>query len=82
MYPKIRFTEIIAGSLGQVKQAEGIFWRLTWKVDGKTKCRYVRLDELDRIRKGVKAYQEAKEILKKVAESNLTQVFGGRKNDS
>ena len=79
MAQKIQFSLLIPGNLGQVRERGGTFWHLTWKQNGKTVSRYIRLDEVNRVRKGVKAYARAKEVLKNTAETNLQRLFKERK---
>lgn len=74
--------DIYSGSLCQIKKPGGlVFWHLTWKKDNRTVTRYVRLDEVPKIKKGLKAYKKAKKDLQRIAASNLTKLMAGRKND-
>jgi hypothetical protein len=80
MYQQIKFSELIAGTICKIKKKAGTFWHLTWKEDNKTISRYVRLEELPRIKRGVKAYYRAKQLLKKIALNNLKRLFFMRKS--
>ena len=80
MYPKIKFSELIPGNLGRVKEPGGIFWHLTWKEKTKTVSRYIRLNEVDSVQKGVRAYRDAKAAIKKAANANLKRLFQRRKS--
>lgn len=79
MYPKIKFFQLILGTLAKVKEKGGAFWHLTWKEKKKTKTRYIRLNEVDIVRKGIKAYKDAKASIDKVAKANLKRLFQKRR---
>lgn len=82
MNPKINFEKLYCGSLSEISKPGGkVFWHLTWKSDNRTVTRYIRLEEVAEIRRGIKAYQKAKADLQKAASVNLTRLMGGRKND-
>ncbi len=80
MYPKIRFGDLIPGNLCSFKNHGATFWRLTWKEKQKTKTRYIRLDEVDDVRRGVEAYAEAKAALERVARANLQRMLDKRRS--
>lgn len=75
MYQQIKFSELIAGTLCKIKRKAGVFWHLTWKENNKTISRYIRLEELSKIKRGLKAYSKAKRLLKKAAVNNLKRLF-------
>lgn len=78
MYPKIPFSELILGTLAKVKEAGGSFWHLTWKEKQKTITRYIRLNEVKKVQKGIKAYKEAKATIDRIARTNLNRLFQKR----
>ena len=75
MYQQIKFSELIAGTLCKIEKTTGVFWHLTWKENNKTVSRYIRLEELPQIKRGVKAYYKAKQLLKKVALNPTSSFF-------
>lgn len=79
MRTKIQFSELIPGTLVSVKEKGGAFWHLTWKEKQKTKTRYIRISEVDKVKKGIRAYKKAKTTIDKVAKANLAQLFKKRK---
>jgi hypothetical protein len=82
MKPKINFENLYCGSISKIIRKENVFWHLTWKKNKKTVTRYIRLDEVKRIQKGIKAYQKAKADLQKIATANLTKLMEGRTHDN
>lgn len=73
--------ELYCGTLCQVHKPDGkVFWHLTWKEDNRTVTRYIRLEEVPVIRKGIKAFQKAKNDLQRTATANLTRLMKGRKS--
>lgn len=81
MKPKINFETLYCGSICQINRHGNIFWHLTWKSNNRTITRYIRLDEVKKIRKGIKAYQKAKADILRIATSNLNKLMEERKND-
>lgn len=52
-------------------EPHGPAWRLTWKENKKTKIFYVRLQEVQLVKKGTLQHKKAKKLLKKIAFLNL-----------
>jgi hypothetical protein len=78
MNNKIDLESVLPGTLSRVSSTRGEFFHLTWKESGKTVTRYVRLDEVKTVEKGIKLYQKAKEILDRAARKNLSALFKAR----
>lgn len=74
--------DLFCGTLCQIRKPHGkVFWHLTWKSGDRTVTRYVRLDEVSRIKKGIAAYHRAKAELQRIASRNLSKLMAGRKYD-
>ena len=82
MKQKIDYEILYCGSISQVTRNGKVFWHLTWKKDNRTVTRYIRLDEVKKIQKGIKAYQKAKADLQKIATANLERLMEERNNDN
>jgi len=82
MKPKIIFENLFCGSISQINRNGNTFWHLTWKNNNRTVTRYIRLDEVKKIQKGIKAYQKAKADIQKIATDNLTKLMEERNNDN
>jgi hypothetical protein len=82
MHPKINFENLYCGSICAIKRKGKVFWHLTWKQNNRTITRYIRLDEVKKIKKGIAAYQKAKADLQRIATNNLTRLMEGRNNDN
>ena len=80
MNPKIIFENLYCGTICQVKRRGSVFYHLTWKNNNRTVTRYIRLDEVKKIQRGIKAYQKAKADLQKIAAANLDKLMEARKN--
>lgn len=80
MLHEINFTLLLPGSLAKMSNQYGEFFHLTWKENQKTKTRYIRLDEVRRVRQGIKAYQKAKSTIEEAAKKNLKKLLKDRKS--
>jgi len=79
MSNNINFKLLLPGNLAKVLKKNGEFYHLTWKENQKTVTRYVRLDEVKKVREGVKEYNKAKKTIERTAKKNLKKIFKGRK---
>jgi hypothetical protein len=82
MKSKIIFENLYCGSISRINRNSNTFWHLTWKKNSRTVTRYIRLDEVKKIQKGIKAYRKAKADLQKIAADNLDKLMEGRTRDN
>ncbi|GEM_PF-5416493 len=75
----VSFSSLIPGNLSKITKKSGDFYHLTWKIDQKTQTRYIRLDEVAKVKKGIIAYKKAKAAIDKAAYTNLNLLFAKRK---
>jgi hypothetical protein len=75
---EINLSVLLPGSLSKVTYKHGVFFHLTWKENQKTITRYIRLGEVKRVMKGIKAYQQAKKTIDQAAQENLKDLLKAR----
>lgn len=78
MKPNIIFENLYCGTICKINRRGRVFWHLTWKQNNRTVTRYIRLDEVQKIKKGIQAYQKAKSELQRIATENLDKLMEER----
>ena len=79
MLNRIDFKTLIPGTLSKVSNQYGEFFHLTWKENQKTITRYIRIDEVKKVRTGIRAYQKVKILIDNIAKKNLRSLLKSRK---
>jgi len=69
----LQCNDAIAGNLSKASSStskKGIYWRITWKENQKTKIQYVRKEDVAAIAKGIKQFTQLKKIVLHIGEIN------------
>ena len=80
-----RHADAISGNLSKSAVPPGsgnYYWRITWKEKQKTKIRYVRTEDVDKVKKGVEHFAQMKKLILQVGDINRAIMLSKAKRSS